>query len=219
MIKGGMQMKKNKPSQSILTVIKNFGWVLRRIIRYSPGLLVDKIIRIPVSVLNAYFSVNITRWILDRVQMKMDLSSIIVFIVIVFSFFIVTNLILAILGILWVPQKQINLEYKIREEVIYKISQIDQKNFQNTTFFNSYTLALKEIESRAIATLDCLTTILTAFISFFVITHVAGSINNKFAWMGVIATAIDVGLGVIRQKINYKQTIDVTPDGRKRGYI
>lgn len=212
-------MKQNKSNQSVLNVIKNFGWILKRIIKYSPGLLVDKIIRIPVSVLSTYFSVNLAHWILDRVQMEMNLSSIIVFVISIFSFFIITNLILSILSILWVPQKQINLGYKIREEVIYKISKIDQKNFQNTSFFNSYTLALKEIDGRAIAVLDCLTTILTAFITLFVITGVTGSINNKFAWFGVVAALVDVGLGVIRQKLNYKQTIEVTPDGRKRVYI
>lgn len=212
-------MGPNKSTQSVLTVMKNFGWILKLIIKYSPGLFLDKMIRIPISILSTYFSVNLTRWILDRIQMDMELTSIIVFIFLVFSYFISTNLILSALSILWVPQKQIDLGYKIREAVIYKISKIDQANFQNTDFFNSYTLALKEIDSRAIAVLDCLTTTLTAVISFFVITGVTGSINRKFAWFGIVAAFIDVGLGIIRQKINYRQTLEVTPDGRRRGYI
>lgn len=212
-------MSGNPPRQSALDIIKNFGWILKRVIKYSPGLLLDKIIRIPVSVIGTYFSVNLTRWILERLERDAELLSVIFFIIFVFSFFIVTNLILSILSILWVPQKQIDLSYKIRQEVICKISKIDQKNFQDTTFFNSYTLALNEIDNRAIAVLDCLTTIISASVSFFVVTGVTGNINSKFAFLGIIATLIDVGLGVIRQRMNYRKTLEVTPENRKRGYI
>ena len=212
-------MKEKTESQSIFSVVKNFGWILKRVIKYSPGLILDKLISIPVLVMSSYINVNLTRWILERVQSDMKLNSIILFVIFIFSFFIITNLIFAVLSIFWVPQRQIDFGYRMREEVFNKINKIDQINFQNTKFFDSYTLALNEVDMRAIYVLDCVTNILTSFISFFVVTGVTGSINNDFALWGIIATLFDVGFGVLGQKLEYKQTLETTPDGRKRGYI
>lgn len=212
-------MKEKTESQSIFSVVKNFGWILKRVIKYSPGLILDKIIRIPISVLSSYISINLSRWILDRVQSDMELNSIIFFIIFIFSFFIITNLIFAVLNILWIPQKQIDFGYRMREEVFNKINKIDQINFQNTKFFDSYTLALNEVDMRAIYVLECITNIFASLISFLVITDVTGSINGNFALYGCIATFIDVFLATFRQKLSYKQTLEVTPDERKRGYI
>ena len=212
-------MSKKNHSESIFSVVKNFGWILKRVIKYSPGLILDKIIRIPISVLSSYISINLSRWILDRVQSDMELNSIIFFVIFIFSFFIITNLIFAVLSIFWVPQRQIDFGYRMREEVFNKINKIDQINFQNTKFFDSYTLALNEVDMRAIYVLECITNIFASLISFLVITDVTGSINVDFALYGCIATLIDVVLGTYRQKLNYKQTLEATPDERKRGYI
>ena len=216
---GEFTLKEKTESQSIFSVVKNFGWILKRVIKYSPGLILDKLISIPVLVMSSYINVNLTRWILERVQSDMKLNSIILFVIFIFSFFIITNLIFAVLSIFWVPRRQIDFGYRMREEVFNKINKIDQINFQNTKFFDSYTLALNEVDMRAIYVLDCVTNILTSFISFFVVTGVTGSINNDFALWGVIATLFDVGFGVLGQKLEYKQTLETTPDGRKRGYI
>ena len=212
-------MSKKNHSESIFSVVKNFGWILKRVIKYSPGLILDKIIRIPISVLSSYISINLSRWILDRVQSDMELNSIIFFVIFIFSFFIITNLIFAVLSIFWVPQRHIDFGYRMREEVFNKINKIDQINFQNTKFFDSYTLALNEVDMRAIYVLECITNIFASLISFLVITDVTGSINVDFALYGCIATLIDVVLGTYRQKLNYKQTLEATPDERKRGYI
>ena len=195
---GEFTLKEKTESQSIFSVVKNFGWILKRVIKYSPGLILDKLISIPVLVMSSYINVNLTRWILERVQSDMKLNSIILFVIFIFSFFIITNLIFAVLSIFWVPQRQIDFGYRMREEVFNKINKIDM---------------------RAIYVLDCVTNILTSFISFFVVTGVTGSINNDFALWGVIATLFDVGFGVLGQKLEYKQTLETTPDGRKRGYI
>lgn len=99
------------------------------------------------------------------------------------------------------------------------MERIDQIHFQNSEFFNTYTLALKEIDSRALYVLNSIATSVTAIVSFFVVTGVTSNINTKFSLLGVIAVCVDIILGMVVQRINYQKTVETTPDGRKRGYI
>ena len=212
-------MSRNSKKQSILCIIKNNFWILKLIKIYAPSLIVDQVIRVPVSVLGTFVSINFTRWIIDFVDQQYSFKRIVYLIIAIFSFFIITNLLYAISSIILIPQKQINLSAKIRENVIKKVSRINQIEFQKSDFFNIYTLGLNEIDSRPYKVLTTLFSAITSVISIFVVTGVTVGISAGFSILGIIAAVTDAGFGVIRQKYNYKQTIETTPDGRKRGYI
>lgn len=205
--------------QSLWHIVKNNIWVIKFVVKYAPSLIVDKFFKIPISVLNTFISINFTRWIIERIDSRIDLNSTILFIVGICSFFLITNLLLAISNIVIVPQKQINLSSKIREDLINKVGKINQIEFQSKEFFNTYILGLNEIDVRASQVLDTVFSILTSICNMIVITGVTAEISNGFAFFGIAAALIDVGVGVVRQKYNYKQTIETTPDGRRRGYI
>lgn len=207
------------PRQSFGHVVKNNFWILKFVFKYAPTLILDKIIRIPIGVISSYISVNMTRWILDSVEVSTEFSSIILMIVAIFSFYIGANLIMALFNYCVLPQKQINLNAHMREDVIKKVGRIDQIHFQNPEFFNSYTLALKEIDSRALQVLNSIASAVTAVISFFVVTGVTSSISSDFSKLAIIAVTLEVLMGMLIQKINYRKTVDTTPDGRKRSYI
>ncbi|MEA4831166.1 Vitamin B12 import ATP-binding protein BtuD [bioreactor metagenome] len=100
-----------------------------------------------------------------------------------------------------------------------KTGRINQIDFQNSEFFDLYTLGLNEIDVRAVSVLNSVASFLTAFLNFQIVFAVTATINNSFAFFGVIAAVFDFGLSIIKQKLYYKQNIDTTPDDRKRGYI
>lgn len=182
-------------------------------------LVCDKIIRIPISVLTTYINLNLTYWILNKVEVSDNIIPVIIMIVGIFSFHIITNCIMAIFSCVIIPQKSINLSQHIREDIICKVKNIDQINFQTASFFDTYTLALNEIETRPAQVLNSLATIISSLLSFLLVISVTSTIHSTFALFGIGAVIIDISLGIVRQKINYKQNIETTPDGRKRGYI
>ncbi len=212
-------MNEKVEKQSIWTIVKRNIWLLGFVRKYVPSLIVYKVYSIPISVLNTYISINYTRWIIDKISEHIELKEIILFIIYIALFYIITNFIFAVSDIIWVPQKIINLTSRMREEIIKKVCKIDQISFQKSEFFNTYTLGLNEIDSRASQVLDTITSVLTSVLSIVMITSVTAGISNGFAIFGLIAALTDVGLGLVRQKNNYKQVLDTTPDGRKRGYI
>lgn len=119
-------------------------WIVKFIIKYAPTLICDKIIRIPISILTTYINVNLTYWILNSIDVSDDVSSVIMLIVAIFSFYIITNCVMVIFSCIILPQKAINLGEHIREDIICKVRCIDQVNFQMPSFFDTYTLALAE---------------------------------------------------------------------------
>lgn len=212
-----MGAKKNK--YTLVHVLGNIFWLLRYTYIYAPVLFWDKLIRIPIAVISTYINVNLTYWILNKIESGRDISRVIIMIVGIFSFFIVSNFIIAFLDNAIVPQKAIDLSSKMREDIIGKVKRIDQINFQKTSFYDKYTLALKEIDGRAINVLASISTILVSGISFFLITGVTATIDGFFSLLGIGAVVIDTSLGMVRQKYNYNQNVETTPDGRRRGYI
>lgn len=213
-----MREQDDKIKQSTVHVIGNSWWILKYVFKYAPTLVWDKVIRIPIIVASAYININLTRWILDSVEQG-TFSSTIKTIIAIFSFFIFVNCVRAILNILVVPQKQINLSANMRKELIEKVSRIDQLNFQKSRFFDNYTLALNEVDTRAIQVLESVAAMAASYISFEVVTDTTAGISSRFSLFGVIAVCIDVLLGLLRQNMNYKQTVETTADDRKRAYV
>ena len=213
-----MDRKDDIPKQSTLHMIGNVCWILTYICKHAQMLVWDKVIRIPLIVAGSYFEINLTRWILDSVEQG-TFSDAVSRIVIIFSLIILVNLVHAILTILVVPQKQINLCASMRKDLIEKVGRIDQLNFQNARFFDDYTLALNEVDTRAIQVLESVAVIVTSWFSFQVIMDTANGISSRFALFGVIGVCLDVTLGVYRQQMNYRQTVETTADKRKQGYV
>ena len=54
----------NTNRQTFKRVIENNIWIFRFIFKYAPVLIIDQLVRIPVSILNTYISVNFTRWVI-----------------------------------------------------------------------------------------------------------------------------------------------------------
>lgn len=213
-----MSVNSDQPKQSFIHVLGNIIWILKYVFKYAQTLAWDKMIRIPITVALAYININLTRWILDSVENE-TFSSTALTIVSIFSFFIVTNCLMAVLSILIVPQKKINLCTGIRKELIQKVSRIDQLNFQKPSFFDIYTLALKEVDNRAVQVLESVATILSSLLSFYVVTGTTAGISSKFALFGILSAFLEYVLGIMRQKISYKRTIEMTPGDRKREYV
>lgn len=212
-------MQEKKEKQSIVKIIKRNIWMLSFIRKYAVSLMLYKAYCIPISILNTFISINYARWIIDKISQQIELSAIIRFIIYIALFYIATNLIYAISNIVWVPQKSINLTSRMREDIIKKVSKINQISFQKSEFFNTYTLGLNEIDSRAPAVLETVTSVIISALSIIMITGVTSTISNGFAIFGLISALTDVGLGLVRQKYNYNQVLETTPDGRKRGYV
>jgi len=213
----GVNMKR-QDDISTVHAIGNIWWILKYVFKYAPMLVWDKVIRIPIVVAAAYVEVNLTRWILDSVEQG-TFSAAIKTIILIFSFFIFTSCVQAILTILVVPQKQIDLCTNIRKELIEKVSRIDQLNFQKPKFFDNYTLALNEVDTRAVQVLETAAAVVTSLMSFFVITDTTANISHRFSLFGVLAAIIDIILGMLRQTMNYRQMVETTADGRKREYV
>ncbi len=213
-------MQKNKqPKHSFKHTLSNNFWILKFVVKYAPTLLWEKLIRIPILIFSTYMSVNLTYWILGSIEAGNELSSVILLILGIFLFLLLANAFLAFFGCIINPQKEINLSANIRKDIIHKIKNIDQINFQIPSFFDTYTLALNEVDRRAIDVLNTLTAATSSLLTFYLLTGVTLNVSPVFALFGVAAVLIDLCLGVVRQKLNYNQTIETTPDSRKRGYV
>ena len=130
--------KKTRQKQNISNNI----WILRYVFKYAPLLVVEQILQIVVMCISTYVTINVTRWILDKVDSDWQTGSIILFIIGIFSISILSNFLIAFFETHTRPQNQVKLSTEIRKEMISKVRRIDQIEFQNPEFFNHYNMAL-----------------------------------------------------------------------------
>lgn len=211
-------MDKKKEKKSIKNIIKKNLWMLSLIKKYAFSLIVYKVYSVPSTIIGTYININYLYWIIDKIQ-DGGIKKALPFILGICMLCMILNFIHMICDTILVPQKTINLTSKIREDIIRKIRKINQSNFQKHDFFNIYTLGLNEIDSRATQVLETVFVVVISSLNIIVVTGVASGISNGFALFGFVAAIVEVELEVIRQKYAYKQVIETTPDGRKRGYV
>lgn len=215
-------MKNNdciRTRENCSTIFRNNLWAMSLVAENAPSVFIFHAIRTLLLIVSVYININYTRWILCAIENHQTIEPTITLIVGITFIFILCNLFLSLYNNILLPQKQIDIGSRIREHIIRKISRIDQIEFQNNQFYDLYMLGLREIDTRPMAVLNTSFDLIGALLEFTVLVGVSATISKGFAIFGILAALLDVGLGIKRNKLNYNQSVDVTPDARKRGYI
>lgn len=211
-------MKKKDSKMNIVHAYSNIRWVLSYIVRFTPALFIIEIIRIVMSVYSTYIDTNIARFVFEGVENN-EIHATFLLIIVIFSVNILANFFLALMAIKVEPLIHIKLTSKIREDVIRKAKKIKYSCFQSQAFYNTYTLGLNEIDSRAIQVVNTISSILSSLCGFITVCIITSSINYYFALFGIVYVLIDTSLGIKRKQYEYQKSVDYTPDARKRGYV
>ena len=204
--------------RTVKHIVNNNIWILRYISKYCPQMYFDRIIKILIDVCVTIINLNLTRWVFSGLDDNKRFWNMFFVIFGIAFFYIASNLYHGYISVVWMPQKEIFLDAKVREEYIYKVSKIDQIIFQCSDFFDTYTKGLNEIP-RIIKVLNTVTLAVSSLLGLIITCIITSQIHALYLCLGLCAVVIDFIFGLQRNKHNYNRNNACIPDGRKRGYI
>ena len=212
------EKKKNKKSFSS---IKHTLYFLRLIYKFNPGLVILEFTEAVLfnylswTVYTLFFTVQLFRFFeQDAEYIK------VVWLVLGFGIYFLVQAVFS----RWYynyyrPVKTEELNYKILDMLIKKVSSVDAGCYEDTEFFNTYIAALNETETRALNVLEDLARFAGSFVSIGLIIGTIASLDIVcliFIIVPVIFSSVSKLIGV---KLNYNFRMDKIPFERRRDYI
>lgn len=100
-----------------------------------------------------------------------------------------------------------------------KAASLDIKCFDDSDFYNQYTRALGEANSRIIAVLNSVSNLFGAIFSISALISIIFAIQPLMSIFSVAGVTLGFVITIIRNKVDYNKSIILTPFARRRGYI
>lgn len=113
----------------------------------------------------------------------------------------------------------LSVSEKINNEMIEKTQEIDLSCYENAEFFDKFTRALSETDSRVNGVLNTFSGIISAVLNISVIISLIATIDVIFIIFGLLASIVVFLQGLTFNKISFSENQERTPYNRKRDYV
>ena len=205
-------------NNNIKTVLPNIFFMLRYVVKYNKSFLLYKMVFVFVETFTTYVNLNLTRWILDTIDLG-EISETMIMIVIIALTMVFCNIFTSFFNTVKYPQMSINFSKKLFEEMIRKIKKIDQIHFEEKEFYDIYTRALNEINTRADSVVNTLYSFFSFALQSAMIITITSFINLEIMAVGLAVTLIGVFTSYKTNRLTYNQNLENTQNSRKINYI
>ena len=205
-------------NNNVRTVLPNIFFMLKYVVKYNKSFLFYKMVFVLIETFTTYVNLNLTKWILDTIDLS-EINETMVMIVVIALTMVACNIFTSFFTTVKYPQMSINFSKKLFEELIRKIKKIDQIHFEEKEFYDIYTRALNEINTRADSVVNTLYNFLSFALQSAVVITVTSFINIEIMAVGLAVTLIGVFTSYKTNRLTYNQNLENTQNTRKINYI
>lgn len=202
-----------------MKTIKNICFVLKFVWKRSKGsilvLIVPAISSLLVSVTNVLGFKNI----IQAVERKASMYEVVFFITVFLLLNTLSDFLYSIYHNRLLPKYNIILSREINVLLMKKASSLDIKCFDDSDFYNQYTRALGEANSRIIAVLNSVSNLFGAIFSISALIGMIFIIRPLMSVFSVCGVLLGFFITLVRNKVDYNKSVILTPLGRRRKYV
>lgn len=200
-------------------IIKNNLFMLKYIAKFCPNHIFITIINSILSSIIPIFYILLTRFIINSITDGIDFK----FVLLIMLIFVLFNICYSLFNI-WVQQKVIPrntqiLNKKMQTEIFNKTLELDLECYEDVEFYNKFSTALQQSDTRALAVLNTFSTLIG---SLFGITSLVALISSFTSIILIAIVANVVITFYISTKtidIQHKYYIDKIPYLRESEYV
>lgn len=157
--------------------------------------------------------------IIQAVERKASIHEVGFFIAIFLLLNILSDFLYSIYHNRLLPKYNIILSRELNVLLMKKASSLDIKCFDDSDFYNQYTRALGEANSRIIAVLNSVSNLFGAIFSISALIGMIFMIQPLMSVFSVCGVLLGFFITLARNKVDYNKSIVLTPFGRRRGYV
>lgn len=206
--------------RKFINVFKKNIYICGYVYKYTLSFAIIKTLMQPINAAISIFTYTYSlKYIIDSIQCNRPIKDILVFLGILLSVNLLVRLIDAYLERVLTPIAKERLKLTMQLELFRKSIDIDLKYYDNTEYYNEFTIAFSQAEDQTIAIFDDMMSLLNSVFSIISLIAVIVSIN----FIGIIVVMISILLSFTMNihivKLTKKRNMEAIPFERRREYV
>ena len=170
--------KKKKPRQSVMHIVKNNLYMLRKLAKYAPDYIVIKSVTALVSAANSIYTVSFTKTLYDTYMRDGARMADVARVVIPFLIFqVCCSIIRFLCSYIFEPKSKQRLQYKMQGDLYAKARDMDISCYDDPEFYNSFVWAMTTADGEALGVVDKLSELASCFIGLAGVLSVLATIE------------------------------------------
>lgn len=205
--------------KGILKVIKNNCFMLKYILKYTPGLVIYSVsLNIYQAFVRVFTDVYVAMFVLNAFQDKRPLKEVVLFLV----FVVLCNVLGSVLEAYYTENfsmKQTVILYKkMHLELFEKARKIELACYDNPEFYNDFVWAMAQSDGKALQVMNNSGMFIKAVVSFVSTVGIISTINSFGIYVALFTGIMYSIFHIICNKYEFKLSEEQIPLQRKRDY-
>ena len=196
-------------------IIKNSIYMLRYVFMYCPYIVTFSSLISLLNIANSFFNIYFMKIILDVASEILPLSYFIYFVLFQFCFSIVFSLLSLYHQLIFMPRQSQILEEKMQTELYNKLIEIELSKYDDTEFYNIYTLATGNANQRALSVLETIISFFSSIINLTALTTLLFTLDTLILLAAITVSFIVFIINTILSKLSYKSNKESIYPSRK----
>ena len=199
--------------------LSNVGFILKYIWKKNKLSLVVLFIPITSSVLISVTNVLGFKLIIDSLEKKQNLLHLTAVIFLFLLLNVVSDILHSIYNEWLLPKTSLSLSKHVNLELMKKAACLDIECYDNSSFFNKYTRALSEANSRMFSVLNTLSSFLGSLLSMSTIIIIISNITPIVLIFSISSVILGFLASMLNNRISFKKDNEITFYTRIQSYI
>ncbi len=200
--------------------LKNNLYTMKLVWRITPGRVVLDFAKNAFDNFSwVFYSIIFIRFLFSAIQSGKSFKSVALFVIISIAMFMVLDFFNKWYQFRYKPISDVVIYEKLYETLFDKATEVDLNCYEDTGFYNTYTVAIKEADIRVASVLDSISGILFTAIAAVCVFASMFTIDPYiilFALFPIIGTFI---FGRARNKVQYERDMESVPFQRRMDYV
>ena len=198
--------------------IQNNIFILKCIYQAGKEVLGISFFSIIVECIWTYVAANMGVWVYDSIN-TVSVTSLISFVVILLSVLVSLESLNRWFFTLTIPIAQSRITEYMSDTLIKKVFEIYQGDVEDENFFNLYSRAISEINTRPAEVLNMCRNIVSGLIQLIVLLIISTKLNWLFTALFLVASIVSATITAIINNLGYRQYEASTKTNRQLSYI
>ena len=201
------------------TVLQNNFYMLKNILRYCPSQIVVSIVNALLGSAVSVLNILLLKFVIDSITNPASFTKTVFFICANAAVALAQSAVSSFLSSVVIPRNTQVLQQKMQMDMFRKAVAVELKCYEDTSFYNQFTMALQQAESRALAVLQTFTALLSSVFSIGALAALV--ITFEPAVLGVICVCVTVSfiLNLRYIQVQHDYVEKSVPINRELSYV
>lgn len=199
-------------------IIKNNLLMIKYIAKFCPTQIILSILNAVLTSLISVLNILFLRYIINSITNNISFNKIIAIILTLMAINIVYCFLNIWLQQIIIPKNTETLHQKMQLELYEKLIMVDLECYENVEFYNKFTLAFQQADSRALAVLNSFSSLIGSLFGITALVSLISSFEPILLFFIVVNVGISFYINTKTIKIQYKFYEDKVPYERESTY-